>query len=171
MSDVSIRASIYSCNHPLVQTGDAGRLQSARTFDPALNVVSNLYKDANDPYSGRPSSHNAMNGVYGTASLGMAGLNAESQIALTTGLRQVEFQSQYPHTTFYDTLAGANRSNWYTQFAGKTGTTCAVMNGPTAYTSTPQQNTCGGNGVGLTSVDRRNYLAALQQAYNDQGLF
>jgi len=172
MSDVSIRASTYSCSHPLVNGSQAERLQSARTFEPSLNVPSNVYKDANDPFSGRPSDHNAANGQYGLNG-GRAGLNPQSFMNVETGLRQVAFQSTLPNSKFYDTLTGANRSNWYSQFAGNSGGGCGVYNGPDSYTSTPVQNNNHGNGgVGLTSVDRRNYMQALQNEYNRvQGMY
>lgn len=166
MSTPSIRASVYSCVHPLVTAENQDRAQSARTFDPSLNTVSNLYRDANEHHAGRPAPLNSDNGLgtYGALS-GFAGLNPSSFIALTTGLRQVEFQSSYPNTTFYDTIDGANRSNWYSQFAGKSGGTCAVMNGPDSYTSAPAQSNCMGQ---PTSVDRRAYLNALNQVYRQQ---
>jgi len=171
MSNVSIRSSTYSCSHPLINGSQADRLQSARTFSPSLNVASNLYRDANDPATGRPSSHNAINGAAGIQGLGMAGLGAQPFIAVENNLRQVAYMDTYPHTAFYDTLTGANRANWYSQGAGKSGATCAVYNGPDSYTSTPVQSNNKGQ-VGLTSVDRRNYMNALQQEYNRaQGMY
>jgi hypothetical protein len=163
MSTPSIRASTYSCAHPLINGENAARLQSARTFDPALNIVSNATRSANDHHAGRPAPLNSDNGLgtYGSKA-GFAGLNPSDWILLTSGLRQVEFREHYPNTTFYDTIGGANRSNWLSQFAGKSGTTCAVFNGPDSYTSAPQQNNCLGQ---PTSVDRRNYLRALNQVY------
>lgn len=165
-SSVSIRGSTYNCAYAKVDSSNAARAQSARIFDPRLNVPSFTLKDSNDPYSGRPSSHNAMNGVSGTDSIDVAGLNPQSYIMLTTDLRQVAYQNEYPNTTFYDTIAGANRSNFYSQRAGKSGGTCGVYSGPDSYTSTPQMSNCNGNGNTMTSVDRRNYLQALQNEYN-----
>lgn len=157
----SVTSSTYSCAHPLVNGEHAARMQSARTFDPSLNAVSNMHRSANDNHAGRPAPLNSDNGSDNTLD-GFAGLNPSSYIMLETGLRQVEFHEHYPHTTFYDTIAGANRSNWYSQFAGKTGTTCGVMNGPSSYTSTPNQSNSHGQ---PTSVDRKRYLAALNNHY------
>jgi len=162
MSTPSIRASTYSCSHPLINGENAARAQSARFFDPALNVVSNTFREANDHAFGRPAPLNSDNGSDNTLS-GFAGMNPSDYILLETGLRQVEFQQNYPNTTFYDTIGGANRSNFYSQFAGKTGTTCSVMNGPNSYENTPVQNNY--NGQMATSVDRQRYMAALNKAY------
>jgi hypothetical protein len=166
MSGVSLTSQVYSCAHPKINGENAARAQSARTFDPSLNVVGNIIKDANDPYSGRPSSHNAANGTNGLNNLGYAGMNPTSWMALETGLRQVEFQSQMPNTKFYDTIQGANRAAWTSQRAGSGGA-CAVYNGPAAYTSTPYSSNQGGQT--LTSVDQQNYLKALYNQYRETG--
>ena len=162
MSTVSLTSQIYSCAHPQVNGENADRMQSARIFDNALNIPSGVIKDANDAYSGRPSFHNAANGTNGLAGLGYAGLNPSSYMALETGLRQVEFQAHTPNTTFYDTIEGANRSNWYAQKVGASGGTCGLYNGPDAYTNTPSYSNCGGQ---PTTVDRKRYLDALYQEY------
>lgn len=144
MSTVSLTSQVWSCAHPKINGENAGRAQSMRTFDTSLNTVSNMYKDANDAYSGRPSFHNAANGTNGLYGLGYAGLNPTSWIALETGLRQVEFQSTLPNTTFYDTLEGANRAAWPSQKAGSSGAACGVYNGPDAYTNTPAYSNSNG---------------------------
>lgn len=163
MSTPSIRASIYSCSHPLINGENATRLQSARTFDPFLNVASHTPRYANDVYSGRPAHPNSGNGWDGLLD-GFAGLQPSDYMNLETALRQVEFQENIPSSTFYDTIEGANRAHWYSQFAGASGTTCGLYNGPDAYTSTPYQSNQNGQ-PGLTSVDRRKYLQALHKAY------
>ena len=163
MSGVSLTSQVWSCAHPKINGENAARAQSARFFDPALNTVSGILKPANDAYSGRPSPHNAANGTYGVSSLGYAGLNPSSFMALETGLRQVSFQSTMPNTTFYDTLEGANRSAFPAQKAGSTGGLCGVYNGPDSYTSTP--NMSNQQGQMLTSVDQQNYLKALYNTY------
>jgi hypothetical protein len=171
MSTPSITASVYSCAHPRVNGENATRAQSARFFDPALNVVSTTCRSANENHAGRPAGQNSDNGQgnYGTMS-GFAGLNPSDWVLLSTGLRQVSFMQEAGNpTTFYDTIGGANRSNWPSQFAGA-GKTCAVLgNGPSAYTSAPQQNNCYGQ-VGATSVDRNNYMRALNQVYRNNSL-
>lgn len=164
MSTPSIRASVYSCAHPLINGENAARLQSARFFDPALNTVSNLYRDANEHSFGRPAVQNSDNagGNYSTLS-GFAGLNPSDFILLTTGLRQVEFRENLPNTSFYDTIGGANRSMFLSEFAGKSGSAhCSLYSGPTSYENSPKQNNCYGQ---PTSVDRSNYLRALNQVY------
>lgn len=164
MSGVSLTSQVWSCAHPKIDGANAERAFSARIFDPALNVPSFTVKHANDAYSGRPSYHNAANGTYGLYSLGYAGLNPSSWIALETGLRQVEFQENMPNTGFYDTLEGTNRSYWPHQKVGASGTNCDVYNGPTSYTSTPVFS----NQMGqtLTSVDHQRYMSALYSEYN-----
>ena len=166
MSGVSLTSQVWSCAHPKINGENAARAQSARTFDTALNVVSHIVKPANDAYSGRPSYHQAANGTDGLYGLGYAGMNPSGWLALETGLRQVEFQANMPNTTFYDTIEGANRSDWPSQKTGSTGGTCAMYNGPTAYTNTPYQSNS--NGQTMTSVDRQKYLNALYQEYNKQ---
>lgn len=166
MSGISLTSQIWSCAHPKINGENAARAQSARFFDSSLNSVSNIIKPANDAYSGRPSYHNAANGTDGLTSLGYAGLNPSAYMALETGLRQVEFQSNTPNTTFYDTIAGANRSAFPSQRAGSSGATCAMYNGPTAYTNTPYQSN--NQGQTMTSVDHANYMSALYQEYNKQ---
>lgn len=163
MSTVSLTSQLWRCSNPKVNDENAARAQSARTFDTALNSVSHILKDANDAYSGRPSYHQAANGTNGLYGLGYAGLNPSSWIALETGLRQVEFQSQIPNTTFYDTIEGANRSQFTAQRVGKPGGLCGVSNGPTAYTNTPFMSNQ--NGQTLTSADHQKYLSALYQEY------
>lgn len=164
MSTPSIRASTYSCSHPLINGENAPRLQSARVFDPTLTIAANTIRDANDPYSGRPSTMNAMNGVYGLQELGFAGLNPNPWILHETALRSVAFFDNDGVTNFYDTINGANRGNWSTQFAGKSGTTCGALNGPQSYENTGNYNNQYGQ-IPSTDVDRRNYMAALQSAY------
>ena len=164
MSTPSIRSSVYSCSHPLVNGSNADRNQSARIFDPSLNLVSNIYRSANENHAGRPAPLNSDNGSDNTLG-GFSGLNPSSIIFLETGLRQVEFQSAYPNTTFYDTFDGANRSNFYSQKAGKSGGMCQLSGGPESYTSAPTQNNCLGQ---PTSVDRANYLRALNSVYRQQ---
>ena len=163
MSTVSLTSQVWSCAHPKINGENAARAQSARTFDPALNAPSHIVRPANDPYSGRPSYQSAANGTDGLYGLGYAGLNPTSWMALETGLRQVEFQANVPHTTFYDTIEGANRSAWPAQKAGASGATCAMMNGPSAYTNTPYQSN--NNGQTLTSADRQKYMSALYNEY------
>lgn len=160
MSNISIRGTTYNCAYAKVDTGNAPRAQSARIFDPRLNVPSFTLRDANDAYSGRPASHNTANGVSGMQMSGMAGLSASPYVLMTTNHRPVEFMSNYPHTTFYDTIANANRSNFYSERAGQT---CGVYNGPDSYTSTPRMTNCHGNG--MESADRKNYLQSLQHEY------
>lgn len=164
MSGVSLTSQVWSCAHPKINGENAARAQSARSFDTGLNVVSHIVKPANDPYSGRPAHHQTSNGTNGLYGLGYAGMNPTSWIALETGLRQVAFQANVPTTTFYDTIAGANRAAFTSQKAGSSGATCGMFNGPDAYTSTPYQSNA--NGQTLTSVDRQNYLNALYQEYN-----
>lgn len=163
MSTVSLTSQVWSCSHPKINGENAARAQSARFFDPALNVVSHVIKDANDAYSGRPSYHQAANGTNGLYGLGYAGLQPTDWMALETGLRQVEFQANMPHTKFYDTIEGANRAAWISQKAGTSGAACALYNGPDAYTSTPFQSNQ--NGQSLTSPDHQKYLSALYQEY------
>lgn len=167
MSTVSLTAQVWSCAHPKINGENAARAQSARTFDTGLNTVSHIIKPANDPYSGRPSFHQASNGTNGLYGLGYAGLNPTSWIALETGLRQVAFQANMPNTSFYDTIEGANRAAWPIQKAGSAGTACGVFNGPDAYTSTPYQSNQ--QGQTLTSVDRQKYLNALYNEYRKNG--
>lgn len=161
MSSVSLTSQVWSCAHPKINGENAIRAQSARIFDNSLNSVSNITKDANDAFSGRPSHHQAANGTYGLNGLGYAGLNPSSWIGLETGLRQVEFHSNLPNTSFYDTLNGANRSNWPAQKVGSSGGNCAVFNGPTAYTNTPMNNAS----QSMTSADHQKYMSALYQEY------
>jgi hypothetical protein len=163
MSTVSLTSQIWSCAHPKINGENAARAQSARTFDPALNVVSHIVKPANDAYSGRPSYHQAANGTEGLESLGYAGLNPTSWVALETGLRQVEFQANVPHTSFYDTIAGADRAAWPSQKVGSSGATCALYGGPDSYTSTPYVSNQ--HGQTMTSADHQKYLSALYQEY------
>ena len=162
MSTVSLTAQVWSCAHPKINGENAARAQSARTFDPALNTVSGIIKDANDAYSGRPSYHQAANGTNGLYGLGYAGLNPTDWLSLETGLRQVEFRSNMPHTKFYDTIEGANRSAWLSQKVG-TGGACALYNGPDAYVNTPYQSNQ--QGQTMTSVDHQKYLTALYSEY------
>jgi hypothetical protein len=163
MSGVSLTAQVWSCAHPKINGENAARAQSMRTFDPSLNTVSHIIKDANDAYSGRPSYHQAANGTNGLYGLGYAGLNPTSWLALETGLRQVAFQANMPNTGFYDTLEGANRANWIYQKVGASGANCDVYNGPTAYTNTPYSSNQ--NGQTMTSADHQKYLNALYQEY------
>jgi len=162
MSDVSLTAQVWSCAHPKINGEHAERVQSARTFDTQLNLASGIYKDANDAYSGRPSYHNAANGTNGLYSLGYAGLNPTAFINLENDLRQVEYLSTVPNTSFYDTLEGANRAAWTSQRAGSSGGMCGMYNGPDAYVNVPVQNP---QPMGLNSVQRKNYLAALYSQY------
>jgi len=166
MAGVSLTSQVWSCAHPKINGENATRAQSARSFDPSLNIASNVVKDANDAYSGRPSYHQAANGTNGLYGLGYAGLNPSSWITLETGLRQVEFQANVPNTTFYDTIEGANRSQWLSQRAGA-GAACGVYNGPTAYTNTPYFSNA--NGQTMTSADRSKYMAALYDEYRKSG--
>ena len=166
MSGVSLTAQVWSCSHPKINGENADRAQSARTFDPSLNQVSNIVKPANDPYSGRPSYHQASNGTNGLYNLGYAGLNPTDWMALETGLRQVEFQANMPNTTFYDTIEGANRSAFTAQKAGASGGMCQMFNGPNTYESTPVQNNF--HGQMLTAPARQKYMNALHQEYNKQ---
>jgi len=163
MSGVSLTAQVWSCAHPKINGENAARAQSARTFDPALNTVSHIIRPANDPYSGRPSVLSAANGTNGLYGLGYAGLNPSSWMTLETGLRQVEFQANVPNTSFYDTIAGANRSVWPAQKVGSGGAQCAMYNGPEAYTSTPFQTNQ--RGQPMTSADHQKYMSALYQEY------
>ena len=165
MSTVSLTSQVWSCAHPKINGENATRAQSARTLDPSLNTVSNVIKPANDAFSGRPSYHQAANGTNGLYTLGYAGLNPSSWMALETGLRQVEFQSNLPNTSFYDTIEGANRSVWPSQRAGS-GTACGMFDGPTSYTSTPMQSN--NQGKTLTSVDHAKYMSALYNEYNKE---
>jgi hypothetical protein len=163
MSGVSLTAQVWSCAHPKINGENAARAQSARTFDPSLNTVSHIVRPANDPYSGRPSVLSAANGTNGLYGLGYAGLNPSSWMALETGLRQVEFQANMPNTKFYDTMDGANRAAWPSQKAGSSGGSCAMYNGPDAYTSTPYQSNQ--HGQTLTQPDYQKYMSALYQEY------
>jgi len=163
MSTVSLTSQVWSCAHPKINGENAARAQSMRTFDPALNSVSHIVKDANDAYSGRPSYHQAANGTHGLSGLGYAGLNPTSWLALETGLRQVEFQANLPNTGFYDTLEGANRANWVAQKVGSSGGGCAVYNGPTTYTNTPFMNNGQGN---MNPADQQRYMNVLYGAYD-----
>ena len=145
MSSVSLTSQVWCCSHPKINGENAARAQSARIFDPSLNLVSNIYKNANDTYFGRPSVYQAANGTNGLRTLGYAGLNPTNWIGLETGLRQVAFVENVP------TLAGANQSaSW------------GMFNGSDAYVNTPQQNNCYGQ---LTAVDHQRYLAALYNQY------
>lgn len=164
MSTPSIRASTYSCSHPLINGENAPRLQSARFFDPTLTIAANTIRDANDPYSGRPAVMNTMNGVYGLQELGFAGLNSNPWILHETSLRQVSFFDNDGVTSFYDTIGGANRSYWASQFAGKSGATCGSVGGPQAYDNSPSFNNQNGQ-FGMNDVDRKAYLSALYSAY------
>lgn len=166
MSGVSLTSQIWSCAHPKVNGDQAARAQSTRTFDPRLNSASMIYKNANDAYSGRPSVHSAANGTYGIQGLGYAGLNPTDFIRLETGLRQVEFVSERHNTAFYDTIEGANRTNWPAQ---RTSATCQVVGGPESYTNAPTLDGGCGNGVGMTAVDRKKYLDALYTYYKNGG--
>jgi hypothetical protein len=165
MSGVSLTSQVWSCSHPKINGENASRAQSARFFDPALNSVSHIVKSANDAYSGRPSYHNAANGTDGISGLGYAGLNPSSFMTLETGLRQVAFQSTLPNTTFYDTIEGANRSNFTSQRAGSSGGTCGVFSGPEAYTSTPFVSNQNGQ---LMSAENQRYMSALYNEYRGQ---
>lgn len=164
MSSVSLTSQVWSCAHPKINGENASRAQSARIFDNSLNTVSGIIRPANDPYSGRPSHLSAANGMAGISSLGYAGLNPSSWMALETGLRQVEFQANAPNTSFYDTVAGANRAAWPSQKVGSSGAACAMYNGPDSYTSTPQMNNH--HGQTMTAPDRQKYMSALYQEYN-----
>lgn len=164
MSTVSLTSQVWSCAHPKINGENATRAQSARTFDPSLNVVSNVLRPANDPYSGRPSQLSAANGTDGLYTLGYAGLNPSSWMALETGLRQVEFQANEPNTKFYDTISGADRAAWPAQKVGSGGA-CAMYNGPTSYTSTPYVNNQQGS---LTAPQQQKYMSALYQEYRKQ---
>lgn len=159
MSTPSISASTYRCSNPKINGEKAEQLQSVRIFVPALNTVSNIRREANELHAGRPAPLNSTNGADGNM-YGFSGLNPNNWIMLTTGLRQVEFQANYPNTTFYDTIGGANRSNFPAQF---TSQPCEIR-GPESYTSTPVQNNC----YGQTSQDRTNYLKALNSVYRSQ---
>ena len=177
MSTPSIRSSTYGCSHPFINDQHAARLQSARTFDSNLNVASHVHRDANDPYSGRPSVQNAANGVSGLEDLGMSGLNPSNFIALENSLRQVGPVGA--ETAFYDTMTGANRSGYNAEFAGKSGTMCGVAGGSDSYTSVPMNSNDGRmmqqsmmQQVGSTSVDRKNYMAALKrESDNMRGMY
>lgn len=160
---VSLTSQVWSCAHPKVNGENASRAQSVRFLDSGYNLASNIIRPANDPYSGRPSYLNAANGMNGLSGLGMAGLNPSSWMALETGLRQVEFQSARDGTTFYDTLEGANRSNFMSQKVGSSGGMCGVYNGPTAYENTPLQNN--NQGQTLTAPQRQAYMKALYNYY------
>lgn len=164
MSTVSLTSQVWSCSHPKVNGENAARAQSARIFDPALNTVSGIQRTANDPYSGRPSQLSAVNGSAGLTSLGYAGLNPSSWMALETGLRQVEFQANMPNTKFYDTL-GANRAAWPSQKAGSAGAACSMYNGPDSYTSTPYASSAGNT---LTAPQQQAYMNALYQEYRKE---
>jgi hypothetical protein len=166
MSAPSIRASVYSWNHPLINGENAPRLQSVRTFDPSLSVVNRTLREANELHAGRPASLNSGNGGSGDMG-GFAGLNPQDFIMLETGLRQVDFRSDVPNTSFYDTIENANRSNWPSQYAGHG--TMELVNGPESYTNVPVQPRQERFGVGsrpLTMVERQNYARALKQAQN-----
>lgn len=166
MSTVSLTSQVWSCAHPKINGENASRAQSMRTFDPSLNIVSGVIKDANDAYSGRPSYHQAANGTNGLYGLGYAGLNPTPWIGFETGLRQVEFQANMPNTAFYDTIEGANRSFWPHQKVGASGTACDVYNGPQAYTNTPFMSNQ--QGQTITSADHQKYLNALYQEYRSR---
>ena len=168
MSGVSLTSQIWSCAHAKVNGENAQRAQSARFFDPALNTVSHIVKPANDAYSGRPSYHNAANGTDGLYSLGYAGLNPTSFMTLETGLRQVAFQSVLPNTTFYDTIEGANRSDFLSQKAGASGGLCGVYNGAQSYESTPYMSNMNGQMLTSTAVDNNRYMSALYNEYRGQ---
>ena len=161
MSTPSVHSTIYSCAWPKIDGSNAERAQSARTFNPALNNVSNILRPSNDDFSGRPSFLSAQNGLgtYGALS-GFAGLNPSDQILLTTNLRQVDFLNS-KGVTYYNTIENTNLSNFPSQFAGQM---CSVYgSGPDSYTSAPQQNNC--YGQPSTSVDRQNYMKALNSVY------
>jgi hypothetical protein len=162
MSTVSLTSQVWSCAHPKINGENAARAQSARRFDPALNVVSGIVRPANDAYSGRPSHLSAANGTYGLQGLGFAGLDPTSWMALETGLRQVEFQANMPNTKFYDTIEGADRAAWPAQKVGSGGA-CAMYGGPGSYTSTPYTSNAHGT---LTAPQQQKYMNALYQEYN-----
>jgi len=163
MSTPSIHSTVYSCAWPKITGENADRMQSARTFTPALNTPSNIYRSANENAAGRPAHPNSDNGTNGLATLGYAGLNPTDYIGLESSLRQVEWRDAAPSTSFYDTMEGANRANWPNQFAGTAGSACAVYNGPDSYSNTPQNSNRNGQ---MTSVDRQRYLSALHREYS-----
>jgi hypothetical protein len=163
MSTPSVHSTIYSCAWPKIDGSNAERAQSARTFDPALNAVSNIHRPSNDDFSGRPSVLSAQNGVNGSMS-GFAGFNPTDYVLLTTGLRQVDYIAN-KGVSYYNTIENTNLSNFSSQFAGQM---CAVYgSGPDSYTSAPKQNNCYGqlNNNTATSVDRQNYMKALNSVY------
>ena len=162
MSTPSVRASVYSSGHLLVNGDQADRMQSARMFNPALNSVSNIVRESNELYAGRPAHLNSGNGSGQNSLAGFSGLNPQSYIMNETGLRQVDFRSDVPNTSFYDTIDGANRANWPVQYAGTSGSALQVPNGPESYTNVPKNSD-----RQLTSVERKRYLAALHKAYKD----
>lgn len=156
----SIHAAVYSCSWPKITGENAERMQSARSFDPALNVASLTVRSSNENHAGRPAYMTSDNGVSGLSALGYAGLNPTDYIMLESNLRQVEWREGQPQTGFYDTIAGANRANFPAQFAGSSGTSCTVPMGVNAYTNTPYRGT-----AQQTKVDRDRYLQALHQVY------
>jgi len=137
---ISVCKTVYSscasgCQK--VRTDNTVRAQGMRTFDPRLNSVSEIRRDANSTF-GRMSSHNAMNGSSGTMD-GFAGLNPSSYIGLTTDQRQVAYQINSNCSHFQDTIAGANRS-YAPSNPTSSGATLGVPGGPLSYTLTSRQN-------------------------------